>query len=73
MTVIKELVAELVGMFVGDARLTFAVLLVVAAAAALVDAVDDPLIGGAVLLGGCLVLLVENVRRSSQSRFGGRT
>ena len=34
MTMLKEIIAELVAMFVGDARLTLAVLAIVAGAAA---------------------------------------
>jgi hypothetical protein len=62
MMVLKELVAELIGMFVAEKRLTIAVLAVVAVAGWLVDVAGlDQLVGGAALLFGCLVLLVESV------------
>lgn len=67
MTMLKDVLAELIGMFVGDARLTIAVLAVVALSAVLVEVAEiEPLIGGGLLLIGCLLLLVENVSRSSR-------
>jgi hypothetical protein len=69
MTILKELAAELIGMFVGETRLTISVLAIVAAAGSLVNFVGlDPLLGGAALLFGCLILLVESVRRSARPR-----
>jgi len=68
MTVFKEVVAELIGMFVGEKALTIAVLMVVATAGGLVDfAGVTPLVGGAVLLFGCLILLIESVCRSARA------
>jgi len=67
MTMLKEIAAELIGMFMGDARLTLAVLAVVASAAALINLAGvDPLGAGAILLVGCLGLLIENVHRSAR-------
>ena len=67
MTMLKEIAAELIGMFMGDARLTLAVLAVVASAAALINLASvDPLGAGAILLAGCLGLLIENVHRSAR-------
>ena len=67
MTVVKEVLAELIGMFVGEKRLTIAVLMVVAMAGCLVDFTGlDPLVGGAVMLFGCLILLIESVCRSAR-------
>ena len=67
MTMLKEIAAELIGMFMGDARLTLAVLAVVASAAALIEIAGvDPLGAGGVLLVGCLGLLIENVHRSAR-------
>ena len=69
MTMLKELAAELVGMFVAEKRLAIAVLAVVAAAGSLVDFAGlDPLVGGAVLLFGCLVVLIESVGRAARAR-----
>jgi hypothetical protein len=68
MTMLKELAAELIGMFVGETRLTISVLAIVAAVGSLVDFIDlDPLLGGAALLFGCLVLLIESVCRSARA------
>ena len=68
MTVLKEVVAELIGMFVAEKRLTIAVLTVVAMAGCLVDFTDlDPLLGGSVVLFGCLILLIASVCRSARA------
>jgi hypothetical protein len=68
MTILKELAAELLGMFVAEKRLATAVLAIVAATGSLVDfAALHPLIGGAILLFGCLTLLVESVCRSARA------
>jgi hypothetical protein len=65
MTMLKEIGAELVAMFLGDARLSLTVLCVVAGAAALIRwGGVDPLAAGGLLLVGCLVVLIESVRRS---------
>ena len=67
MTVLKDIVAELIGMFVAEKRLTIAVLTVVAMAGCLINFTDlDPLVGGSVVLFGCLILLIESVRRSAR-------
>jgi hypothetical protein len=69
MTILKELFAELIGMFFAETRLTVAILALVAAAGWLVDFVGlDQLIAGAVLLFGSLVLLIESVCRSARAR-----
>lgn len=67
MTILKDVFAELFGMFVGDVRLTVAVLAVVGVAAALIDLGDfTPLIGGGVLLVGCLIVLIGAVARTAR-------
>jgi hypothetical protein len=64
---LKEIAGEIVGMFAGDARLAAAILAIVAIAAVLIDIAKlDPVLGGLALLGGCLVLLVESVRRAAR-------
>jgi hypothetical protein len=69
MTALKELAAELIGMFVGEARLTVSVLATVAAVGLLVDFSGlDPLLGGIALLLSCLTLLVESVLRGARLR-----
>jgi hypothetical protein len=68
MAMLKELAAELIGMFVAEKRLAGAVLAIVAIAGSLVDfAGFDPLVGGAVLLFGCLILLIESVCRAARA------
>ena len=67
MTMLKEIIAELIAMFMGDARLTLAILALVAGVAALIKLAGvDPLGAGGLLLIGCLVLLIENVHRSAR-------
>jgi hypothetical protein len=67
-TVLKEVIAELIGMFIGDARLTLAVLGIVAGTAALIELAGiEPIDAGGILLAGCLLLLIENVHRSARS------
>ena len=69
MTMLKELAAELMGMFVGESRLTLSVLAIVAAVGLLVNFSSlNPLLGGAALLLGCLLLLVESVLRAARPR-----
>jgi hypothetical protein len=68
MTVLKEVVAELISMFVGEKRLTIAVLGVVIVAGFLANFTDlDPLVGGTMMLLGCLILLIESVWRSAKA------
>ena len=68
MTVLKEVVAELIGMFVGERRLTIAVLAVVTVAWCLANFTDlDPLVGGMMMLFGCLILLIESVWRAAKA------
>ena len=69
MTMLKELAAELIGMFVAESRLTLLVLAIVAVAGLLVNLGSlNPLLGGAALLLGCLLLLVESVLRAARPR-----
>jgi hypothetical protein len=65
MNLLKEVAAELVGMFFGDTRMTLTVLAIVAASGALVTLTGvDPLVGGAILALGCPALLMANLHRS---------
>lgn len=69
MTIFKDVLAELLGMFLSDARLSAAILAVVGLAAALIRLAGlPPLAGGAVLLAGCLVVLTQSVRREARRR-----
>jgi len=68
MTMLKELATEFIGMFVGDARLTLAILALIGGAAILVEFAGTPkLVGGGFLLFGALALLIESVRRSARA------
>ena len=68
MMMLKELAAELLGMFIGEKRLALAILAIVAVTGSLVDFSGlDPLVGGALLVFGCLVLLIESVCRSARA------
>ena len=68
MTMLKELATEFIGMFVGDARLTLAILALIGGAAILSEFAGTPkLVGGGFLLFGALALLIESVRRSARA------
>ena len=67
MTMLREVAAELIGMFVTERRLTISVLAIVAMVASLVHVIGvAPLLGGAALLAGSLTLLVESVLRGAR-------
>jgi len=69
MSILKDVLSELIGMFVSDARLTVAILAMVAVAAALIrDTALPPLFGGAVLLAGSILVLAVSVRREASRR-----
>jgi hypothetical protein len=68
MSLLKEVVAELIGMFFGDAQLTVALLLLSAVAGILIELTGiDPLVGGIVLMAGCPALLIASLRRDSRA------
>lgn len=67
MTILKDVLSELVGMFLGDAHLSVAILLVVVLAAGLINlAGASALLGGVVLLAGCLTVLIGAVLRAAR-------
>ncbi len=69
MNILKDVLSELFSMFVADARLTVAILATVAIAALLIYAIRLPdLVGGAVLLFGCVAVLFLSVRREAARR-----
>jgi hypothetical protein len=69
MTMLKELTAELFGMFVAEKWLTVAVLALVAVTGLLVDfAGTDRLVGGAILLFGSLILLIASICNAARAR-----
>lgn len=69
MSVFRAVVAELTGMFLSDARLTFGAIAVVALAA-LAAEIPDPghLAAGAVLLLGCVGVLVVAIMATARRR-----
>jgi len=71
MSLIREVIGELAGMFLADARLSGATLALVALVAVLLLALPLPaLLGGALLLFGCLAVLVEATLREARRRRG---
>ncbi|MAO93767.1 MAG: hypothetical protein CMM78_03010 [Rhodospirillaceae bacterium] len=65
-TILKDVAEELYSMFMGDIWLSMAVLAVAAGTAVITELTPlDPLIGGAVLLVGCLLVVIGSVRRSA--------
>ena len=67
MSLIQDIAKELLGMFLADARLTGAILVLVLFSAGLVFAFPaSPLIGGAALLFGCLAVLAEAAVRGAR-------
>jgi len=69
MSIIVEVAKELLGMFLADARLTTTTLVLVAIVAGLVLALRvETLLGGGVLLLGCLATLVEAAAREARRR-----
>ncbi len=69
MSILKDVFSELFSMFVGDARLTVSILILVGIVALLVRSLALPtLASGAVLLIGCLAILIESVLREARIR-----
>jgi len=69
MSILKDVFAELFKMFVGDVRLTLAILATVLAAAALIDFTKlPPLAGGAALLVGCIAVLLISALHEARRR-----
>jgi hypothetical protein len=69
MSIIGDVAKELLGMFLADARLTTAILLLVVGLGGLIFVVQiEPLVAGGVLLVGCLAILVEAALREARER-----
>jgi hypothetical protein len=66
MSALMSLLRQLAGLFVDDGWLAFATLCIVALAAVLALLTHLPLAVGAVLLFGCLSVLLVNVIRAAQ-------
>jgi hypothetical protein len=66
---IRLVFKELVGMFVDDGNLALLALILIALITAAVKLLAlPPLIGGLLLLVGCLAILVESVRRAARDK-----
>ena len=69
MNVIRLVLKELVGMFVDDGSLALLALILIALITAAVKVLGlPPLIGGFLLLPGCLAILLESARRAARGR-----
>jgi hypothetical protein len=69
MTLLRDIARTLLGMFLADARLTIAILVLVTLVAGLILILGvDSLVGGSVLLAGCLIILVEAAVRETRRR-----
>ncbi|AYG60048.1 hypothetical protein QD460_28240 [Rhizobium jaguaris] len=65
MNIIRIAISELIGMFIDDGSLAaFSLILVIVVAGAVKLFALPPLIGGLLLLLGCLAILVYSVRRA---------
>jgi hypothetical protein len=69
MILLRDIAKELISMFLADARLATAILLLVLIVAGLTLSLGvEPLIAGGTLLIGCLVILVEAAVRETRRR-----
>jgi len=69
MSILADVCKELVAMFIADARLTLATLALVGLIAALILGLGtNALVGGALLLIGCLLILIESTLREARRR-----
>lgn len=67
MNVLRLVAREVIGMFVDDGNLALLALVLVAAVTAVVKLLAlPPLLGGALLLVGCLAILLQSVRRAAR-------
>jgi len=68
MNAVRLVAREFLGMFVDDGNLALLVLVLVAAVAAAVKLLAlPPLLGGVLLLVGCLAILLQSVRRAARA------
>ncbi len=66
---IRLVFQELVGMFVDDGNLALLALILIALVTAAVKVLGlPPLVGGFLLLAGCLAILLEGTRRAARDR-----
>lgn len=65
MSILRTAISELIGMFIDDGSLATLCLILVAAVAGAVELLGlPPLLGGVLLLVGCLAILVHSVLRA---------
>ncbi|MGO7367429.1 hypothetical protein ACC705_08035 [Rhizobium ruizarguesonis] len=70
MNILEVALKEFFGMFIDDGALALAALLLIAAVGVLVKfAQVDALLGAALLLVGCLLILAESVARAARQKF----
>lgn len=68
MNAVRLVAREFLGMFVDDGNLALLALVLVAAVTAAVKLLAlPPLLGGALLLVGCLAILLQSVRRAARA------
>lgn len=68
MNVIRLVLNELIGMFVDDGNLALLALVLIAGVTAAVKLLAlPPLLGGGLLLAGCLAILLQSVRRAARA------
>jgi hypothetical protein len=69
MSIVIDVAKELFSMFLADARLTTATLVLVALVGLIVVAMRiEPLVGGALLVAGCLAIVAEAAAREARRR-----
>jgi hypothetical protein len=69
MNIVRLIVKEFVGMFIDDGSLALLALILIAALTVAVKYLTlSPLVGGILLLVGCLAILVESTRRAALRR-----
>jgi hypothetical protein len=66
MSIVNDIAKELAGMFISDARLTIAILVLIAGVAGLRAAGVGPWLAGASLLIGCLAILIDAAHRGAR-------
>ena len=72
MTVLKTVLAELIGLFIDDGALALAAIALIAAVAATVRWAGLPgLEAGLLILVGCLLILAESLARAARARRRG--
>lgn len=64
--IVRQVLGEIIRMFVADGRLACTVLAVVGAAALVRWSGLDPRLGGAVLVAGSLLALLDGIRRAAR-------